>query len=50
MQADLLVLRERGGFRPRYKLIPLVGGDIAAVYRLASDQGLVVVKLEAASR
>ncbi|MGM0985374.1 MAG: fructosamine kinase family protein [Pseudomonadota bacterium] len=44
MQADLLELLEHCGLRPSGELLPLGGGDIAAVYRLDTDLGPVVVK------
>ncbi|MFY0989951.1 fructosamine kinase family protein [Halomonas sp. C05BenzN] len=50
MQADLLELLEHCGLRPSGELLPLGGGDIAAVYRLATDQGPVVVKCDDADR
>ncbi|QTF93884.1 fructosamine kinase family protein [Halomonas sp. BM-2019] len=50
MQAELLALLERGGLRPRGALVALGGGDIAAVYRLATDRGEVVVKSDDAWR
>ncbi|WP_416140053.1 fructosamine kinase family protein [Halomonas sp. HK25] len=50
MQADLLELLECCGLSPRGELLPLGGGDIAAVYRLATDRGEVVVKSDDAAR
>lgn len=38
------------GLSPQGRLAPLGGGDIAAVYRLATDRGEVVVKADDAAR
>ncbi len=50
MQADLVELLESCGLRPQAELRPLGGGDIAAVYRLTTDQGAVVVKRDEPTR
>ncbi|MCG6657442.1 phosphotransferase [Halomonas campisalis] len=50
MDAELLALLEREGIRPRGEPRPLGGGDIAAVFRLATDRGGVVVKSDEPSR
>ncbi|WP_163560239.1 fructosamine kinase family protein [Halomonas sp. NO4] len=44
MEASLETLLAAAGMRPRGEPVPLGGGDIAAVYRLDTDQGEVVVK------
>ncbi|MCH4562598.1 fructosamine kinase family protein [Halomonas sp. EGI 63088] len=50
MQADLVELLERHGLTPQGELRPLGGGDIAAVYRLTTAQGAVVIKHDAPAR
>ncbi len=48
---DVLVrLLGEAGLAPRGRLAPMGGGDIAAVYRLATDRGDVVVKADDAAR
>ncbi|MGQ4877644.1 fructosamine kinase family protein [Billgrantia sp. LNSP4103-1] len=50
MDRTLTALLEEGGLSPRGTLSALGGGDIAAVYRLETSQGPVVVKRDAAER
>ncbi|TFH86453.1 aminoglycoside phosphotransferase [Billgrantia azerbaijanica] len=50
MQGDLRELLAAAGLRPLDEPRPLGGGDIAAVYRLDTDQGAVVIKRDAAER
>ncbi|GAB3323793.1 fructosamine kinase family protein [Haliea atlantica] len=50
MDAELQACLETAGLRPKGVLEPLSGGDIAAVYRLATNCGDVVVKQDAAER
>lgn len=50
MESSLQSCLAAAGLTPRGELEPLSGGDIAAVYRLATDHGEVVVKRDAAER
>ncbi len=50
MEPSLQRCLAAAGLTPRGVLEPLSGGDIAAVYRLATDRGTVVVKRDAAER
>ncbi|XGA78760.1 fructosamine kinase family protein [Halomonas sp. CH40] len=50
MTDSLDALLETAGLTGRGSLQPLSGGDIAAVYRLATDQGDVVVKSDSPER
>ncbi|UYG06509.1 fructosamine kinase family protein [Halomonas sp. M4R1S46] len=50
MQRDIERLMERIGLIPRGAPMALAGGDIAAVFRLETDQGAVVIKRDAAGR
>lgn len=50
MDEILNALLHEAGIAPRGDLQPLSGGDIAAVYRLATQQGEVVVKQDDAAR
>nr|WP_298249813.1 fructosamine kinase family protein [uncultured Halomonas sp.] len=50
MDAGLKRCLAAAGLTPKGKLVPLSGGDIAAVYHLTTDRGDVVVKHDAAER
>lgn len=50
MLDSLDALLETAGLTGRGSLLPLSGGDIAAVYRLTTDQGDVVVKSDVPAR
>lgn len=50
MDATLHACLAMAGLTPRGELEPLSGGDIAAVYRLVTDRGPVVVKRDATER
>ncbi len=50
MEPSLQSCLAAAGLTPKGVLEPLSGGDIAAVYRLATDRGGVVVKRDAAER
>ncbi|MBB3191477.1 fructosamine kinase family protein [Halomonas cerina] len=50
MEPRLAMLLAQAGLVPRGKPVPLGGGDIAAVFRVTTDQGDVVVKHDAPER